>query len=46
VITHFGADARGLADWLLKLEAQRYARVPASSLNALRREFHQLCWPR
>jgi protein-glutamine gamma-glutamyltransferase len=46
VITRFGADARGLADWLLKLEAQRYARVPASSLNALRREFHQLCWPR
>jgi protein-glutamine gamma-glutamyltransferase len=46
VITHFGADARGLADWLLRLEAQRYARTPASSLSALRREFHQLCWPR
>jgi protein-glutamine gamma-glutamyltransferase len=46
VVTHFGADARGLADWLLKLEAQRYAREPATSLGALRREFHQLCWPR
>lgn len=45
VTTHFGQDARGLADWLLKLEAQRYARVPAASLPALRREFQQLSWP-
>jgi protein-glutamine gamma-glutamyltransferase len=46
VTTRFGADARGLADWLLKLEAQRYARASATSLAALRREFHQLSWPR
>jgi hypothetical protein len=45
VTTRFGPDARGLADWLLKLEAQRYARAPAASLQALRREFRQLPWP-
>ena len=45
VTTRFGPDARGLADWLLKLEAQRYARVPGASLAALRREFRQLSWP-
>lgn len=45
VTTRFGPDARGLADWLLKLEAQRYARVPGASLAALRREFQQLSWP-
>ncbi|MCG2593824.1 DUF3488 and transglutaminase-like domain-containing protein [Ramlibacter sp. XY19] len=45
VTTRFGPDARGLADWLLKLEAQRYARAPAATLQALRREFHQLPWP-
>lgn len=45
VTTRFGPDARGLAEWLLKLEAQRYARVPQANLNALRREFQQLSWP-
>lgn len=45
VTTRFGQDARGLADWLLKLETQRYARVPGASLPALRREFQQLSWP-
>ncbi|MCC2675827.1 MAG: putative rane protein [Ramlibacter sp.] len=45
VTTRFGADARGLVDWLLKLEAQRYARAPGASLPALRREFQQLSWP-
>mgnify|MGYP003576049571 CR=1 FL=1 len=45
VTTRFGQDARGLADWLLKLEAQRYARVPGASLPALRREFQQISWP-
>jgi transglutaminase-like putative cysteine protease len=46
VTTKFGEDARGLAQWLLKLEAQRYAPTRASSLAALRREFDQLSWPR
>lgn len=45
VTTRFGPDARGLAEWLLKLEAQRYARDPRANLNALRREFQQLSWP-
>ncbi|HEX7890431.1 MAG TPA: DUF3488 and transglutaminase-like domain-containing protein [Ramlibacter sp.] len=45
VTTRFGADARGLAQWLLKLEAQRYARVPAASLAQLRRELQQLSFP-
>jgi len=45
VTTRFGPDARGLADWLLKLEAQRYARVPGAGLAALRREFQHLSWP-
>jgi transglutaminase-like putative cysteine protease len=44
--SRFGAEARTLAQWLLKLEAQRYARAPAASLPALRREFHQIAWPR
>jgi transglutaminase-like putative cysteine protease len=46
VSTRFGEDARGLAQWLLKLEAQRYARAPGTTLSALRREFQQLSWPR
>jgi transglutaminase-like putative cysteine protease len=46
VTTRFGQDARGLADWLLKLEAQRYARPSGASLAALRREFQHLSWPR
>ena len=45
VTTRFGPNAGGLADWLLKLEAQRYARAPAATLHALRREFQQLSWP-
>lgn len=45
VTTRFGADARGLAQWLLKLEAQRYARAPAASLAELRRELQQLSFP-
>jgi hypothetical protein len=46
VSTRFGADARGLAQWLLKLEAQRYARAPELTLSALRREFDRISWPR
>lgn len=45
VTTRFGQDARGLADWLLKLEAQRYASAPGVTLAALRREFQHLSWP-
>jgi transglutaminase-like putative cysteine protease len=46
VTSRFGAEAGALAQWLLKLEAQRYARAPAASLAALRREFHRIPWPR
>lgn len=42
----FGDRARELADWLLALEAQRYARDPAADLRRLRRAFDRLPWPR
>jgi transglutaminase-like putative cysteine protease len=45
VTTRFGERARGLADWLLKLETQRYARGPAVSLKVLQRELKQIAWP-
>ncbi|QHE88964.1 DUF3488 domain-containing protein [Hydrogenophaga sp. BPS33] len=41
--------ARRIAQWLLQLEAQRYARpgaAPSPSLATLQREFRQLAWPR
>jgi protein-glutamine gamma-glutamyltransferase len=45
ITTRFGERGRALADWLLELESQRYARAPAATLPALRREFKQLPWP-
>jgi protein-glutamine gamma-glutamyltransferase len=45
VTARFGDRGKALADWLLKLETQRYARTPGASLAALRREFKQLSWP-
>jgi len=42
----FGSDAEPLRQWLLRLEAQRYAQAPAEGLPALRREFRRLAWPR
>ncbi|ROZ61720.1 DUF3488 and transglutaminase-like domain-containing protein [Ramlibacter sp. WS9] len=45
VTARFGEAAQGLADWLLKLEMQRYARAPGASLIALQREYKQLAWP-
>jgi protein-glutamine gamma-glutamyltransferase len=45
VTERFGEQGRRLADWLLQLEMQRYARTPAESLAALRREFNRLAWP-
>jgi protein-glutamine gamma-glutamyltransferase len=45
VTARFGEQGRRLADWLLKLEMQRYARTQAESLAALRREFNNLAWP-
>ncbi|MBL0423176.1 DUF3488 domain-containing transglutaminase family protein [Ramlibacter sp. AW1] len=44
-LAHFGADAQALADWLLRLEAQRYARSPQLPLATLRRQFDHLPWP-
>jgi transglutaminase-like putative cysteine protease len=45
VTSRFGAGGKPLADWLLQLEAQRYARAPHSSLAALQRQYKQLAWP-
>jgi transglutaminase-like putative cysteine protease len=45
VTGRFGDNAQALADWLLKLEMQRYARTPGASLAALQREFKELAWP-
>lgn len=45
VTERFGDNARLLADWLLKLEAQRYARAPHASLAALQHEYKHLPWP-
>ena len=45
VTARFGDRAEELADWLLKLETQRYARTPGASLAALQREFKILAWP-
>jgi protein-glutamine gamma-glutamyltransferase len=42
----FGPAAQPAHDWLLRLEAQRYARDPAEALSALRAEFRRLGWPR
>jgi len=44
-VERFGADAAALADWLSRLEAQRYARDTRESLGRLRREFRNLSWP-
>lgn len=41
--------AQRIAQWLLRLEAQRYARpgdAPLPHLATLQREFRQLAWPR
>ncbi|HYP85104.1 DUF3488 and transglutaminase-like domain-containing protein [Variovorax sp.] len=48
VRAHFGADDRAaaaLADWLLRLEAQRYAARPEATLGALRAQARRLRWP-
>ena len=46
VTTRFGERGQALADWLVKLETQRYARSSGAGLAALRREFKQIAWPR
>ena len=45
VTTRFGSNAAALAQWLLKLEAQRYSRGALQDLGTLRREFKELAWP-
>jgi transglutaminase-like putative cysteine protease len=45
VTARFGASGHALADWLLKLEMQRYARRTATSLAALQREYRHIAWP-
>jgi len=41
----FGPAAQAVRDWLLKLEAQRYAPATPDSLSTLRAEFRRLAWP-
>ncbi|WPH12203.1 transglutaminase family protein [Variovorax paradoxus] len=41
----FGPAAQAVREWLLKLEAQRYAPASPASLAALRAEFRRLDWP-
>ena len=45
-VAHFGAAGQPVHDWLLRLEAVRYAKTPAASLPALRAEFRRIDWPR
>ncbi len=50
VKAQFGADGQPAHDWLIRLEAQRYAprgaNAPDAGLAALRAEFRRLRWPR
>ena len=47
VSERFGPAGQAVRDWLLRLEAQRYARVTtASDLSLLRRDLRRLSWPR
>ena len=41
----FGPAALAVRDWLLKLEAQRYAPATPDSLSTLRAEFRRIAWP-
>jgi hypothetical protein len=45
VTARFGEPAAPLAQWLLRLEMQRYARSGSPSLPTLRREFKTIAWP-
>jgi transglutaminase-like putative cysteine protease len=45
ITTRFGEHGRALADWLLRLEAQRYACTSGTTLPQLRREFRTIPWP-
>ncbi|WP_213953561.1 DUF3488 and transglutaminase-like domain-containing protein [Variovorax sp. dw_954] len=45
VSERFGPAGQAVRDWLLRLEAQRYAKTPITELSRLRAEFRQLAWP-
>ncbi|WP_218509208.1 DUF3488 and transglutaminase-like domain-containing protein [Variovorax sp. dw_308] len=45
VSERFGPAGQAVRDWLLRLEAQRYAKTPVTELSRLRAEFRQLAWP-
>jgi len=45
VAQRFGEQGQGVQQWLLQLEAQRYARAPGARLPQLRRAFRRLRWP-
>ena len=45
VRSHYGPPADALAQWLLRLEQQRYARAPQEPLSRLRSDLRRLVWP-
>jgi transglutaminase-like putative cysteine protease len=45
VTAQFGATGAQLADWLLRLEQQRYAPSATPELRALQRELRTIAWP-
>ena len=45
VTARYGSRGQSLADWLITLEAQRYARAQPASLKALHRNFKHISWP-
>jgi transglutaminase-like putative cysteine protease len=45
VTAQFGQAGAQLADWLLKLEQQRYAPSARADLRALQRELRTIAWP-
>ena len=45
VTARFGPPGAPLADWLLRLEMQRYAPSSDASLRALQRQLKQIPWP-
>lgn len=50
VVERYGDEGHALHDWLLQLEAQRYADAPARGaapgLALLKKQYTQLSWPR
>ena len=46
VLQSQGVQGQAIHDWLMQLEAQRYAGTTAASLAQLKKQYRQLRWPR